>query len=325
MGYNIRTLVSNIQHFCVHDGNGFRTTVFLQGCPLQCRWCQNPELQAVNPVHMYNVNACVNCLNCVEACHKENLRPEKNGFRPIDSKSCYDCSKLKIAPCTKACAYGARNLSSSRMSLEDVAAECWKECAFWVDGGGITLSGGEPLLQLDFCYKFSRLCQERETNLAVETCGYLPWESFEKIYKYVNTFLYDVKLVTPHLRRKWLGIEAALDLDNLRKLADLHNHIVVRVPLIPGVNDTEREFSAILNIITNLPQVCNLQILPFHQFGSSKYTISGMEYTLTKMQVDNEESIKRCCHMAEIAGLNVDVGGMAFTKAGEEKNCGKNL
>ncbi len=156
-----KALVSNILHFCVHDGNGFRTTVFLQGCPLKCCWCQNPELQTLFPVHMYNADACDYCMECMAFCSKKVLSPELNGFRPLDSRVCQECASLETAPCVDACIYGVRNLSSKMMSVDDVFVECIKECAFWKDGGGITLSGGEPLLWKDFCIEIGKLCYKK--------------------------------------------------------------------------------------------------------------------------------------------------------------------
>lgn len=309
-----RALVSNIQHFCVHDGNGFRTTVFLQGCPLRCRWCQNPELQTLHSVHMYNIAACVHCGSCVDSCKKGNLNYDRNDFRPLMSSVCQECIRRKEIPCVDACVYGARELSAHIMSVDEVLTECFKERGFWGDGGGITLSGGEPLLQFDFCHEIGKRCLEQGVSLVIETCGYVLWEYVEQISKYVDIFLYDVKLVTPALRREWLGATSELDLENLHRLVNIHNHIVLRVPLIPGVNDTEHEFGSILKMAEGLGQVAGMQLLPFHQFGSSKYDLAGIDYKMAEVQTDNDAGIERCFNMALVAGFNVDLGGKAFTK-----------
>ena len=269
------------------------------------------------PVHMYNVTACVKCMKCTTVCPDKLLYEAKNGFRPVDSKHCNLCVESGTAPCERACSYEARNFSSKPMSVDEVWAECLKECGFWGDGGGITLSGGEPLLHVDFCNEIGKMCWREHINLAVETCGYVPWENIKKMAEIVDIFLYDIKLVTPALRREWLGAESKLDLDNLRRLTGIHNHVVLRIPLIPSVNDTEEEFGAILGIANSLPHISGMQILPFHQYGSGKYALAGMTYSLAEMQAQSEENAEHCRNMAAKAGFEVDIGGKAFTSRKE--------
>lgn len=305
--------VSNIQHFCVHDGNGFRTTVFLQGCSLHCQWCQNPELQAAWPGHMYNQVACTGCLACQQACPQGNLVQNRNGFRPINAYLCRECSIGTVPPCVKSCAFEARSVSSRCMTAAETYAECCKEQAFWGDSGGITLSGGEPLLHIDFCREIGELCRLHGVNLAIETCGYVKWESFEQMIGLAGCFLYDVKLITPALRKKWLGAEDSFDLDNLRRLAGQGSKIVVRVPLVPGVNDTSEEFGAIIELAGEVAREGTLHILPFHQLGGSKYLLAGLEYSMADWQENNVDGIERCRRLAEEAGFIVDIGGKAFT------------
>lgn len=314
LGISISEYVSNIQHYCVHDGNGFRTTVFLQGCPIRCKWCQNPELQNLFPVHMWDARACIGCLACQDACSKNNLLFKAgDGFRPWDMQRCIDCQESERTSCVESCSYGARKFSSRKMTAESVLNECLKERLFWIDGGGITLSGGEPLIHKEFCHEIGKLCYQAEVDLAVETCGYVPWQNISQMLGLVNTYLYDLKLVSHSLRQKWLGVSGDQDLSNLIQLAKLGVHIVLRIPLIPGVNDTKREFELMLDFVDSLGTIENLHILPFHQLGMGKYDQAGMSYSLGNLAEATEQSIARVKSMAEDRGFCVDIGGTSFS------------
>lgn len=309
MSRAVQAYISNIQHFCVHDGDGFRTTVFLQGCNLRCRWCQNPELQPMYPVHMYDVNSCENCFFCIDACPKVNLRRGENSFRPVNLYTCNKCNVNGTSPCVDSCFYGARNLSSRPMSAHAVMQECLKDSLFYGQGGGITLSGGEAMLSPSFSVALGELCREHGISLYVETCGYVPWENLYKMLDLVEVFLYDLKLVTPSLRREWLGATDETDLNNLAKLVEAGAHVVLRVPLIPGINDTEEEFSSLLKVALSLGNVRQMHILPFHQLGAGKYRMVGKRYLMAGWCEENKHGLDRCRMMAEEAGFKTNVGG----------------
>lgn len=260
--------IGNIQHFNVHDGNGFRTTVFFQGCDMRCRWCQNPELQSMTPVLVNNIN------------------------------------KKKSEP------------SARLMSVDEVVAECMKESFFFkYHGGGVTLSGGEPLLNIEFVSELIDRLKENNINVSVETAGYIPYEYVNTIYSKVDTFLYDVKLISAEKRSTWLGIDDTLELENLRKLSLIHNQIVVRVPLIPNVNTNTEEFSKILDFIDELNDIQFVQLLPFHQLGANKYHQIGKEYLMEKHPSIEKERIEWCKAETIARGYIVDVGGKGFTYA----------
>ena len=315
MADNERAWVANIQHFCVHDGNGFRTTVFLQGCSLRCKWCQNPELQAVSPVQMYDDRTCTGCLACEQVCPQQNLAHDKAGFRPLSAAICVDCMAASGGEphCVKVCNWQARQMSSRLLSAREVLAECRKESTFWRDEGGITLSGGEPLLQPVFCTELGKACKDSGISLYIETCGFVPWKNIEQMLDFADKFLYDLKLITPVLRQYWLGASDSRDLNNLRHLSHAGADIVLRVTLIPLVNDTQEEFGALLDFTATLPNVRHMQLLPFHQLGSDKYRLAGMNYSMQDTREENGAGITRCCQMAAARGLTVDVGGTAYT------------
>lgn len=311
--------ISNIQHFCVHDGNGFRTTVFLQGCPLRCAWCQNPELQSYKPVHIYRASECNGCLACVEACVYGNLNVGTNSFRCMDERLCRECladTEHGYAPCEEECYFHARQLSSHPMSVREVFSECLKESMFYQDkqfDGGITLSGGEPLSHFEFCMEMARLCYDYDVSLAVETSGYVGWETIRQIAPYVDIFLYDLKVISENKRRRYIGAEETFDLNNLIMLAKIHHHIVIRIPLVPGVNDDEAEFGKIIEFTKTIMMLKDIQILPFHQLGAGKYDMAGLNYTMKDIGEDNHENVIRCVAMAKEAGFNVGIGGADFT------------
>ncbi len=255
-----KALVGNIQHFNVHDGNGFRTTVFFQGCNMHCKWCQNPELQSKKPV----------ILN--------------------------------------------EEYSSKLMSIEEIIEQCKKESFFFkFHGGGVTLSGGEPLLHQDFITELVRELNNNRINVTIETAGYVPFDVFENIYLNTSTFLYDIKLISEEKRKIWLGVRDTLDLDNIIKLSKIHRSIVIRIPLIPRINNDPEEFKKILEFIDELEGIRYIHLLPFHQVGATKYKDCRKKYEMSNYPINTEEEIEWCRKEAMARGYIVDVGGEGFT------------
>lgn len=296
--------ITNIQHFNVHDGRGFRNVIFFQGCLLRCRWCQNPETQSLKPVMMYNESVCAGCLACSAACRAGALQYKGNKFS-FQEPLCNLCRN-----CERECYFAARMFSSKKMTLEEIIAESTREIQFKRGGGlGITLSGGEPLLQGEFCLELAKRLKSQDISLDIETAGYVPWVAIERIKPYVDTFLYDLKLIDETKRRYWLGTDQPLMLDNLQRLAASGARIIIRIPLIPGVNDTDAEFSSLLDFVDSLRIIHEIHILPFHQFGSSKYRMIGRKYDMEQMSEENKNRISICARMGEKRGYRVDVGG----------------
>lgn len=304
----MEALIANIQHFNVHDGTGFRTVVFFQGCTLQCRWCQNPELKSMMPSIMYHKRLCVRCGACLGVCKKHAIYIANNGELVTDTNKCGDCFF-----CEEECYYLARRFSSRKMPLEEVVKEVIKDEVFFRrSNGGVTLSGGEPFVQHEFCLQLIKDLSKKGISVNVETAGYVPWHSIEKSVPYVDTFLYDFKLMDSKKQLYWLGTDTSIINDNLKKLSAVHSRIVIRIPLIPGINDTDEEFEAMMNFLDSLKKIQAIHILPFHQLGSFKYKLIGENYKMIGGEENNQLRIAACVNIAEQHGYFVDVGGTAF-------------
>ena len=299
--------VSNIQRFCVHDGPGIRTVVFLTGCPLRCKWCQNPETYTAAPQLMYNKALCTRCGLCVEACQQHAISRTDNDGVCTDKGLCDRCFL-----CTQACPFQARQVSSKPYTIPQLVKEILKDAVFFKNSrGGVTLSGGEPMLHPGFCVDLLTRLKQRGIHTAIETCGFAPWESFERILPVVDLFLYDIKLIDPEKHVRWTGQDNQLIRANLAALVGGGKPITVRVPLIPGVNDDE-EFEEIVSFMAHFASLRDLHILPFHQLGSSKYELLGKAYDLADIQENNAERIEACKRYGESKGLRVSVGGSGF-------------
>lgn len=304
----LKTYISNIQHFNVHDGNGFRTTVFFQGCGLRCKWCQNPELISLRPVRIYNANLCKKCGACLEVCSAKAI------FLNCDEKLSYDENVCKCCMnCEKECYFGATSFSSHYMTVSEVLEECLKDEVFYqYHGGGVTLSGGEPFLHHKFIRALLIELKNKGINTTIETAGMVPWENIELCLPYIDTFFYDLKLIDKSKRKYWLGTDNDMMLENLRRLSEKNSNIVIRIPLISGVNDSEEEFSQMIQFVDTLGIVKFIHILPFHQMGMGKYEMLGLKYELEEIEVSNEKRIKWCADYAINSGYKVDIGGSGF-------------
>jgi pyruvate formate lyase activating enzyme len=301
-------VVSNIQRFSVHDGPGIRTVVFVQGCPLRCKWCQNPEDMNQKMRLMFYRSVCVGCGACIQACPHQANYTDDQGMIQIDRAKCRACGE-----CVKACPAEARKMSGELMTVDQVMQEVVKDEVFFRNtGGGVTLSGGEISMFPDFASELLSHCQRQGIHTAIETCGHAQWDNLWRIAQYSDLILYDLKLADQELSKQWTGVDGDLILYNAKKLTGLGKKLVVRIPLIPGVNDTNRQFNKILDFAKTLDGVDAIHILPFHQIGSSKYEALDLDYGLCEMKTDNDERIKRCKGLAEAAGFRVSLGGTGF-------------
>lgn len=308
--------ITNIQHFNVHDGPGIRTVIFYQGCPLRCKWCQNPEAISMDPRMMFNQKLCIGCMACSAACQEEALVFREGAFRyePEKCRFCLDCEK--------ACYTKARIMSSHEMTIDEVYDEVMKdEVVYRRSGGGITISGGEPLLAIDFNVELFRRLKEAGIGTAVETAGYVPRRYFEQIAKYVDTFLFDFKIADCEKHKKWIGVDNTRIKENLTYICGIHPNVVVRIPLIPMVNDTDEEFGKIIEFVRRLRHVNGIHILPFHNLGAEKYSLLGDDYELMNLPEDNEERINACRKYGEGCGIRVNIGGTGFVD--DKKNLKK--
>ena len=302
-------LVSNIQKCCVYDGPGLRTVVFLMGCPLRCKWCQNPENLAMRPVLLFDPEKCTGCGSCLPYCKQQCGRLTAEGLR-LDRAKCGGCGL-----CAEHCYTEARVLCGGRRSAEDIFQAVMRDQVFYrTSGGGVTLSGGEPTMHAEFCIALFRKLKEAGVHTALETCGFCASGTMRRIAQYTDLFLFDFKAFSEEVHMKWTAQSNAPIRANLEMLHALGREIIIRIPLIPGVNDGE-EFRRMLDYLTTLSGLRQLHILPFHQAGSSKYVLSDTPYSLTDME---ECSIETAQHHAEIAeeyGFRVNIGGWDAQRA----------
>lgn len=298
------TLVANIQKCCVYDGPGLRTVVFLMGCPLRCKWCQNPENLATKPVVLYDSEKCTACGRCLPHCPRGCGTLTAAGIR-IDRSHCTGCGE-----CAKYCYLDAKTVCGRRMEAEDVFNAVMRDAVFYrTSGGGVTLSGGEPTLHAEFCVTLLRRLQEAGVHTAIETCGFCSPRAIMRIARYTDLFLFDFKAFTEQTHKEWTGQSNACIKENLRLLYDMGKQIIIRVPLIPGVND-EEEFERMVRWLhSEFPLLRQLHLLPFHQVGASKYTLSDTVYEMRDMPECSAEHAEEQAEIARQYGFEVNIGG----------------
>lgn len=251
--------ITDVKHFAVHDGDGIRTTVFFKGCPLHCIWCHNPETISKDEQAAFYSHKCVGCGEC-----------ERADFNVED------------------CLGGARVHYGREVSVDELLDELLEDRDFYDNsGGGVTLSGGECLLQADFCSELLKRVKKEGINTAVDTCGCVPWENFEKVVPFTDTFLYDLKAVDPETHKRCTGASNSLLIENLRRLDALGADIEIRIPYVPEYNGGEIEGMA--HLLGELSSVKAVKLLPYHDLARSKYAALGMPDTMpSRLPSDGE-------------------------------------
>lgn len=304
---DIKGLIFDIRKYSIHDGPGVRTTVFFKGCPLACRWCCNPESQGGRPELVWVRERCLGCGLCLEACPRGALRTAAGGAREIDRQRCDGCGR-----CAEGCPGEALNLIGRWATAEEVLAEVARDALYFeASGGGLTLSGGEPLAQADFAAELLRRYRHEEKggHTAVETCGFAPWPVLERLAPDVDLFLYDLKHMDPDAHRRLTGQDNALILDNARRLAAAGHALVVRLPLIAGVNDRREQLEAVADFTRSLPGVRRIDLLPYHRLGAPKYRRLGRAYALEDEPSLGPDAAARAAEILAARGIEVTVGG----------------
>ncbi len=283
-------VVFNIQKYSVNDGSGVRTVVFLKGCPLSCAWCSNPESQRMERQLLHTPEKCIGCGKCSDVC--------PNGF-----KACSACGA-----CADVCYAGAREISGTEMTVSEVLAEVEKDRVFYKNsGGGVTLSGGEALMQWEFAAALAEGLKKKHLNVAIETTGFAPYEKARAVLKHCDTVLYDLKHMDDGQHRKFTGVSNKLILENARRFAADGTNLIYRVPLLGGINDDAQNIRAVIDFAleTGVPEV---HLLPYHELGIAKYTKIGREYDCGA-HTPTDADVERIKNSMAEHGLRVKVGG----------------
>lgn len=292
-GMETKGFVVNLQHFSTHDGPGIRTTVFFKGCSLRCKWCCNPETIAPKPELAYNIKKCIGekeCGRCLKVCPENALHVlESDGKVRVNWDLCSNCGQC-VAQCPSAALYHF----GRAMRVTEVLAEVEQDSGFYSEsGGGITLSGGECLMQPEFAAALLKEARSRGLHTAIETAGNVPWKFMAMVLPYVDTMLHDYKLTDPKAHRHWVGTENTRILDNFRQAYAEFPAIdfVARIPLVPGVNDDEAHIDAVLERVLPFACVSELELLPYHRYGDSKYGFLGQMYALEDFSAPEPERL----------------------------------
>ena len=271
--------IFNIERHALHDGPGIRTLVFIQGCALRCRWCSNPEGLEDKPALMYNKKLCHACFDCIPVCPKEALSKSEDGIL-VDRKKCDVCGL-----CTESCFYDALTVAGRRMTTDEVLDVVLRDIAFYAtSGGGITLSGGEPTVHPAFSAELLKKCRECGVGTAIETCGHAEPEDFAAVAIHTDIFLFDIKHVDDEKHRAFTGAGCENIRVNYRFAASLGRPIIVRIPVIPGLNDTPEELAAIAYFALSEGGAEMVHLLPYHCLGMPKYQALDMEYPMGGQQ-----------------------------------------
>ena len=302
-GQDIRGIVTNIQRFSVHDGPGIRTTVFMKGCNLHCFWCHNPEDINRKPEIQFFAERCIFCGACADVCaHGAHIL--SGGAHLLLRERCVACGA-----CVEACFARGLVLAGRTLTVEEAVGEIVQDCAFYASsGGGLTLSGGEPLLQLEFARAILKSCREKGIHTAIETAANFPWSRIASILPYVDLVMMDIKHMDSQRHRACTGVSNRRVLENATRLGGQPQPLIVRTPIIPGVNDSEAEIAAIAGFTATLPNLLYYELLPYHPMAESKYRSLGLSYQGSELTPPSAARMAALASAAAAKGVAVRTG-----------------
>jgi pyruvate formate lyase activating enzyme len=295
--------IFRIERFAIHDGPGIRTTVFLKGCPLACAWCHSPESQSAAPEFMPRADRCIRCGACAAACPHDGIRIDGTPAqaKPAECELC--------GACADACPSGARELVGREFSVDEVLDLVEKDRVFYEQsGGGVTFSGGEPLMQPGFLLEALTRCRERHLHTAVDTSGFGDPAALRRIAGRADLFLFDLKIIDDSRHTALTGAGNGVILENLRALASDRRPVIVRFPLVPGVNDDEANVAALGGLVASLG-LSRVDVLPYHRAGTAKYRRLDREYLLGDVQPPSRQDQEDVARALARFGLTVTLGG----------------
>jgi pyruvate formate lyase activating enzyme len=309
----ITGLVSNIQRFSVHDGPGIRTTVFLKGCTLRCFWCHNPETIGHDLELQLHPDRCIGCHECVRVCPEGAQTLSTDGEPVYYRELCHACGA-----CVEVCYAGARELTGREVTVEAVVGEVLQDRPFYENsGGGVTLSGGEPVYQPEFSYEILSRCRDEGVSTAIETAGNVPWERLAELLPVTDLVMMDLKHMDPEKHRWAVGASNRLLLANARRLIETDKPIIFRTPVVPTVNDTPQEIGAIAAFVREMWDIrakingggddpaISLELLPFHRMAGDKYNSMGLSYGARELEPPSKETLVALEEAAKACGIPV--------------------
>jgi pyruvate formate lyase activating enzyme len=289
-------IITNIQRFSLDDGPGTRTTVFFKGCSIACKWCHNPETISSKIQIQYQEKACKNCGACVSVC-SSGAQSIKDGKHVLDWQACNQC-----LICADACSFGALSVIGRKITAQELGEQLLRDRIFYKrSGGGVTLSGGEPLLQADFAAAVLLFLKENGIHTALDTAGNIPWKLYEKVLPLLDLILFDIKIIDADKHKKMTGVRNDLILENFRNLLKENVAIWVRTPLIKKINDDDDETNRRIKLLVSANNVQKKEILPFHRYGLGKYASLGME--ACEFESPEKETLEHIKSLMETAGL----------------------
>ncbi len=264
-------IVFEIQKFALNDGPGIRTVVFLKGCRLKCRWCSNPESQSHQPQLAYNQDKCTSCKACMKVCPEEAITWQPGKFN-LNYNQCLACGT-----CVKECGFGALKIYGWKTAVKPIIEEVIKDKKFFdKSGGGLTISGGEPMAQFNFAFELLSKAKESKLHICMETAGFAPLEQYKRIAPLVDIFLFDYKLTNEKKHIKYTTRSNKKILANFDYLYRQNKPIIMRCPIIPGINDNTRHFKGIVSMHKKYPALKGIELMPYHDWGSHKFEQLGM-------------------------------------------------
>jgi pyruvate formate lyase activating enzyme len=301
----MKGLIYNLQRFAIHDGPGIRTLVYMKGCPLTCLWCSSPQTQkkAFEILHI-EVN-CKKCGHCVEICPVDAVTlSEETGIK-IDRKRCTLCRE-----CIEVCPNQAWEFAGKIVTVSELYKEVEKDSPFYRrSNGGVTVGGGEPTMQHAFVAEFLKMCKQHYIHTAMETCGYVEWKHLEKLLTYLDLVYLDLKHLDPHQHQALTGVSNERILENVRK-ASTKRPLIIRIPLVPGHNDSLENLSATARFAAELGvNFLRIELLPYHKFGTQTYGRLGREYRIGQVEPPDEAQMKRLKMIVETCGVKAQIGG----------------
>ncbi len=297
-----RTLVLNITRMTVHNGPGIRTLILLKGCPMRCVWCSTPESQKKTPEIAFYADRCIRCDDCISACPLDAITAGDEAVT-INRELCDNCGR-----CVNVCYTEALRLLGREYTVEELVNEVKRdEVAYKHSGGGVTVSGGEPLLEPEFALELLRTFKRNGINVGVDTCGYVPRENIESVLPYVDFFLWDIKQMDDKKHREMTGVSNKLILDNLCFVSEKNIPVYLRIPIIPGYNDSEENLRAVCDFAKDLHSLVEIHLLPLHHLGEARYAALGREYPIGGIPLIEDKVLAEMMNLVASYGLTCKI------------------